>query len=180
MAFLLSKGADPSIVNLAGDSAIAVGNTFTQTALHLAQSAIAGEVSLDPGIVEEDTAQTPTTPNTEQPQQEESQQPSDGAEETHEETEDRPSTGEGREERDPSVHEEVHESNEAVPADGGVAEVPESGVEDLGSREATPDIEGNVGELTEPPSEADPSAQEPVDVEGPVDAAAADVSAIDA
>ena len=48
MALLLSKGADPGIRNLAGDSAMSVGNSLTQTALGSALAAASGQANLEP------------------------------------------------------------------------------------------------------------------------------------
>jgi hypothetical protein len=57
MAFMLSKGADPGICNLVGDSAASVGNSLTQTALSLAFAAAGGEINLEPEFIKGDSSQ---------------------------------------------------------------------------------------------------------------------------
>ena len=60
MALLLSKGADPGIRNLAGDSPKSVGNSLTQAALGSALAAVAGEFSLEPEVMDHDSAPGPS------------------------------------------------------------------------------------------------------------------------
>jgi hypothetical protein len=60
MVFMLSKGADPKICNLAGDSAASVGNSLTQRALLLAFAVAAGDIKLEAETVGADS--TPEAP----------------------------------------------------------------------------------------------------------------------
>jgi hypothetical protein len=60
MLFMLLKGADPGISNLAGDVAPTVGNALTQTALRMALAAASGEITLETETLEDYSAASET------------------------------------------------------------------------------------------------------------------------